>query len=166
MPRTTLATRARTALVAFATLAAATAALPSTASAASHVKVGLLTCAAGVSVGLLITSSERISCSFVPDGGNAEHYGGHIRKFGLDIGITAASVIIWGVFAPQSGYQPGTLAGEYVGVSAEETIVVGLGANVLVGGSNKQFALQPLSVQAQAGLNLAVGVTALTLRKE
>jgi hypothetical protein len=35
---------------------------------------------------------------------------------------------------------------------------------VLVGGSNRSFALQPLSVQGQAGLNLAVGVADLQLQ--
>ena len=69
------------------------------------------------------------------------------------------------MFSPQSGYAPGSLAGVYIGASAEATVVVGLGANVLVGGSQKQFALQPLSVQAQTGLNLAVGVTELDLTK-
>jgi hypothetical protein len=34
---------------------------------------------------------------------------------------------------------------------------------VLVGGSNRTVTLQPLSVQAQAGVNLAVGVAGLTL---
>lgn len=159
-----LAAKAKMAIAGAAALAVATAMAPSPASAAS-VKIGLLTCATGPSIGLLITSSEKISCSFVPDAGTPEHYSGHIRKFGLDIGITAASVIIWGVFSSQSGYAPGSLAGTYVGVSAEETIVVGLGANILVGGSSKQIALQPLSVQAQAGLNLAVGVTHLDLVK-
>ena len=38
---------------------------------------------------------------------------------------------------------------------------VGLGANVLVGGSNRTVALQPLSVQGQIGLNLAAGVADL-----
>jgi hypothetical protein len=57
------------------------------------------------------------------------------------------------------------LAGVYVGATAEASLVVGLGANVLVGGSKKQFALQPLSVQAQAGVNIAVGVGELDLTK-
>ena len=42
---------------------------------------------------------------------------------------------------------------------AQET----LGANVLVGGSNRTVTLQPLSVQGQIGLNFAVGVAALHL---
>ena len=33
----------------------------------------------------------------------------------------------------------------------------------LIGGSHRTVTLQPLSVQAQAGLNLAVGVAGLTL---
>ena len=134
------------------------------ASATDHVKIGVLTCAAGVEVGLLITSGEKIRCSFVPDAYDSEHYHGKIRKFGLDVGITAASVIVWGVLAAQgSKYTPFALAGTYAGVSEEETIGLGLGANLLIGGSNKAFVLQPLSVQGQAGLNLAVGVSILHL---
>jgi Protein of unknown function (DUF992) len=112
---------------------------------------------------LLITSKEKISCAFQPDENETEHYSGHIRKFGLDIGITAASVIVWAVFAAQSGYKPGSLAGTYVGLSAEESVVVGLGANILLGGSDNSIALQPLSIQGQAGLNLAIGVSELEL---
>jgi hypothetical protein len=148
-----------------ATVAALVSLTPLSASAQSHVKIGVLTCATGPSIGLIIASTEKAHCSFHPDVGHPEQYTGHIRKFGLDVGITAGSVIIWAVFSPQSGYAPGSLAGVYVGASAEATVVVGLGANVLVGGSQKQFALQPLSVQAQTGLNLAVGVTELDLSK-
>ena len=56
---------------------------------------------------------------------------------------------------------PGLLAGDYVGASGEATIAAGLGANVLIGGSNRTVALQPLSVTGQVGLNLAVGVADL-----
>ena len=41
---------------------------------------------------------------------------------------------------------------------------VGANANVLVGGSNSSITLQPLSLQGQTGLNLAVGVAAFELR--
>ena len=58
----------------------------------------------------------------------------------------------------------GALQGRYAGASAEATVAVGLGANVLVGGGNKSIALQPLSVQAQTGLNVAAGVAALRLK--
>lgn len=134
------------------------------AAAAGQFKLGVLTCQAGVEVGLLITSGEKIRCSFVPDKHGTEHYHGKIRKFGLDVGITAASVIIWAVLAVEgTQYTPGALAGEYAGATAEATAVLGLGANVLVGGGSKAFILQPISVQGQAGVNLAVGVSVMHL---
>ena len=62
----------------------------------------------------------------------------------------------WLVLAPSSNiYAPGALAGDYLGASAEVTAAVGAGANLLVGGMNGTFTLQPLSLQTQTGLNLA-----------
>jgi len=58
----------------------------------------------------------------------------------------------------------GELAGAYVGATAEATIGAGLGANILVGGSGQTVALQPVSIQGQVGLNLAVGFAELQLR--
>ncbi len=71
--------------------------------------------------------------------------------------------MVWAVYAPSTGVF-GALAGTYAGATAEATVAVGLGANVLVGGSNRTVALQPLSVTGQTGLNLAAGVAALELR--
>ena len=51
----------------------------------------------------------------------------------------------------------------YLGVNAEASIVTGGGANLLVGGFERSFTLQPLSVQAQTGVNLAVAVTSMKL---
>ena len=53
--------------------------------------------------------------------------------------------------------------GDYYGATGEVTIAAGLGANVLVGGSNRTIALQPISISGQKGLNFAVGVAALHL---
>jgi hypothetical protein len=50
-----------------------------------------------------------------------------------------------------------------VGGSGDIAIGVGAGANVLVGGSNNSVALQPLSIEGQVGVNLALGIAALTL---
>ena len=55
------------------------------------------------------------------------------------------------------------LAGTYTGASAEMSIAAGLGANVLVGGSNRTLALQPLSLQGQVGLDIAAGIGSLDL---
>jgi hypothetical protein len=55
------------------------------------------------------------------------------------------------------------LTGTYTGASAEVSIAAGLGANVLVGGSNRTVVLQPLSVQGQLGLDIAAGIGQLEL---
>ncbi len=72
--------------------------------------------------------------------------------------------MVWAVFTGTGGFGPGFLAGDYVGATAEATVAAGLGANVLIGGSGRTIALQPLSVSSQVGLNLAVGVANLRLQ--
>ena len=83
----------------------------------------------------------------------------------FDIGFTGATQMGWLVMGPSSNiYAPGALAGDYVGASAEITAAVGAGANLLVGGSDKTFMLQPLSLQTQTGVNIAIGVSQFQLR--
>lgn len=137
-------------------------ALPAT--AAQNVKVGALRCEVSAGLGLIVTSSEELSCAFTSPRGRREHYYGRIRKFGLDIGATDRGVIAWDVFAAIEGPRRHALAGDYGGLDASATIGVGVGANALVGGSDRAFTLQPLSVQGQTGLALAAGVESLTLR--
>ena len=81
---------------------------------------------------------------------------------GLDIGITTGGVIVWTVFADTNRYAS-MLAGRYTGATAEVSVAAGHGANVLVGGSNRTVALQPLSLQGQVGLDIAAGVGDLDL---
>ncbi|MGH6795791.1 MAG: DUF992 domain-containing protein [Methylocella sp.] len=128
------------------------------------VKVGTLRCEVSGGLGLIITSSKEMRCVFTSARGHREHYYGMIRKFGLDIGATDRGVLAWDVFAPSVGPKRGALAGDYAGVGASATVGAGVGANALVGGSGRSFTLQPLSIQAQTGLDLSGGVAALTLR--
>jgi hypothetical protein len=129
-----------------------------------RIQAGVLTCDVSAGWGMLIGSQRSVNCEFVPEGrGPREIYVGTITKVGLDIGATARGVMVWAVFADTT-LVFGALAGNYAGASAEATIAAGLGANVLVGGSNRTVALQPLSVSGQVGLNLAVGVAELSLR--
>ena len=130
---------------------------------AQNVQVGVLQCDVSGGVGLIVASQKELICNFRNSRGEYEVYTGAIRKFGLDIGATVGGQMIWSVFAPSGGISRGALAGVYAGASAEATVGAGLGANVLVGGSNRSIALQPLSVQGQAGLNVAVGVADLIL---
>ena len=45
----------------------------------------------------------------------------------------------------------------------DAAFAVGLGANVLVGGSQNSIALQPVSVEGQAGVNVAAGLATFKL---
>jgi hypothetical protein len=133
--------------------------------AAQRVRAGALSCDISGGIGFIIGSQRQVRCTFSPDrGGPPDYYFGTISRFGLDIGATAGGHMVWAVFAEYWGPRPGVLAGEYAGASGEASVAVGLGANVLVGGSNRTVALQPITVQGQVGLNLAVGVAALRLR--
>jgi hypothetical protein len=152
--------------MAAAALVAAAVAGIATPAAATYVKAGVLTCNVGPSVGLIITQRKDMTCTFSPSGGATEHYNGTLRKFGLAVGVTGQGVIVWAVLSAVSGVPPrGALAGDYGGASAEASVVVGVGANVLVGGSNSSFALQPLSVEGQIGLDFAVGISSLALTR-
>jgi hypothetical protein len=71
--------------------------------------------------------------------------------------------LLWGVIAVARGLPAGALAGTYAGVGANASFGVGAGANILVGGTGRAFSLQPLSVQGQTGVNIAGGITTVTL---
>ncbi len=139
-------------------------AAPGTAQAAgkSGVNVGSLTCNVAGGMGFVFGSSKELSCLFARTDGVAEPYKGSIKKYGVDIGFTKEAHVVWLVFAP-GGIGSGALAGNYAGVSASVAAGLGLGANVLVGGSSKQITLQPLSVEGSVGLNVAVGIGEVTL---
>lgn len=137
---------------------------PAVAQQSGGTKIGLLTCKTSASLGLIIGSHQKISCSFKPDNGPAENYQGSIGRLGLDLGVKGGGVMTWAVFAPVNGYHHGALAGTYIGGSGSASLGVGVGANALLGGSHKSIALQPLSVEGNVGVNLALGVASLTLR--
>jgi len=130
---------------------------------AQQVKAGVLTCDVSEGMGYIIGSQKLLSCSFAPEGaGRHEDYDGSITKFGLDLGLTRGGFMVWSVYT-NTVAGPGFLAGDYFGASGEATMGAGLGANVLLGGSNRTVALQPISLSGQTGLNVAVGVAALRL---
>jgi hypothetical protein len=132
--------------------------------ASAQTKAGVLTCKTSASLGLIVGSHQKLRCSFAPDvGGSPEFYYGHINRLGLDLGVKAGGVMAWAVLAPTRGVHHGALAGKYVGASGSVSAGIGASANVLVGGSHRSISLQPLSVEAQVGVNLALGVAGLTL---
>lgn len=134
------------------------------AGAQSRTQVGVLECRGGPNVGLIVGSSVRLGCVFHSTGRLDDLYTARITKLGVDIGITNETVLSWAVFAPTAQLGIGDLSGNYAGVDASAAVGLGLGGNVMVGGSANSFALQPLSVQGETGLNVAGGVQSLELR--
>ena len=128
-------------------------------------RLGVLECTIDGGWGLLVGSSKKAICKFKQVDGKVETYAGKLSKLGLDVGISGESFMKWVVFTP-IGNEVGqhALAGDYVGVSVNGSIGIGLGANALVGGSNKKLGLQPISVEGKTGLNIAVGMSKLSLQ--
>jgi hypothetical protein len=142
------------------------AALQSTPAAADiRIQIGILTCEVTGGVGFIVGSTRDLDCIYRPARSKyVELYRGTISRYGIDIGRVNSTSLIWGVLAPTSRMRPGALNGTYIGASAEVTAGVGLGANALIGGFDSSIALNPLSLQAQTGVNLAAGVAGLSLR--
>ena len=128
-------------------------------------QVGMLTCKLNPSIGFVLAGHQSMECSYVPaPNGPAQAYQGAINTVGVDLGITAGGVLGWAVLAPTSGIPAGALSGEYVGASGDLGIGLGAGANVLIGGSGRTVALQPVSLEGSIAVNVALGVSALKLR--
>jgi hypothetical protein len=138
-------------------------ALASLTPAAAQSRVGTLSCDTSGGIGMIIASQQHLDCTFEGINGRIEGYFGSISKLGIDIGVTTQGVMVWQVVAPTLDFGPWALEGDYVGASGSATAGIGATANLLVGGFNRAFSLQPLSVGAQTGLNLALGVANLTL---
>src|SRR5262245_61147420 len=134
--------------------------------AAQRVRAGVLTCDISAGMSFIIGSQKSVACTFAPEPpGPQQVYNGSISKFGLDVGATGGGVMVWAVFtdsiAPPG---PGFLAGDYFGVTGQVTVAAGLGANVLIGGSNRTVDLQTISVERSVGQHLAHGIAELHLR--
>jgi hypothetical protein len=129
-----------------------------------QIQIRRLLCFSTPRVGLIVGSTQSLRCVFYARGSSRRYiYAGRIRRIGLDVGVTGAGTLSWAVFARSSRIGPGSLRGCYVGASGNLALGLGFGANVLVGGSRLTVVLQPLSVERAVGINLAAGVTNLTL---
>ena len=130
---------------------------------AQTTRQGMLTCKMAPSIGLIVGSTQRLACQFRANNGFTQNYAGRMNRVGLDVGITAGGVLAWAVLGSSNAVRPGALTGRFGGASGEISVGVGAGANILVGGTAQGISLQPLSVEGQVGLNLALGVAGLTL---
>ena len=134
--------------------------------AQAKVQIGTLTCVGGEGIGLVVGSKKTYHCRFAPTSGQwTEVYRATVTKIGLDVGMTGTTTMIWAVLAASQPRRGGALSGSYGGAAADVALGVGGGGKVLLGGSAKSIVLQPLSVQGQTRLNIAIGVVGMTLRR-
>jgi hypothetical protein len=153
---------------ALSTLGIAVAALVASfasANALSPVRAGILQCQGGQNVGFVVGSVTSLECVFQSEGRRPEPYVATVRRFGLDLGVTQQTQFSWAVNAPTSRVGRGDLTGNYGGVGANASVGVGGGGNFLVGGPANSYALQPISLQGQTGLNVAAGVADIELQQ-
>jgi hypothetical protein len=134
------------------------------ANAAPPVRAGVLQCQGGQNVGFVVGSVTSLECVFRSEGRRPEPYIAKVQRIGLDLGVTEQTQLSWAVNAPNSRLGRGELAGSYGGVGANASIGVGGGGNFLVGGPANAYALQPISLQGQTGLNVAAGIAGLELQ--
>jgi Protein of unknown function (DUF992) len=129
------------------------------------VSAGFLTCQVDGGWGLIFSSSRALNCNY-SQAGYTEQYVGRADKFGIDIGYLSGATIAWAVIAPTAKLAPGTLSGSFAGATGSATVGLGAGADVLFGGSAQTLMLQPVSIQGDAGLNVAAGIEALNLQPD
>src|SRR5580700_4569224 len=151
--------RLSTLTIAMASLVASIA----SANAMPPVRAGILQCEGGQNVGFVVGSTTSLQCVFQSEGRRPEPYLATVRRLGLDLGVTEQTRLTWAVNAPTGRVGRGDLAGNYGGVGANASVGVGGGSNFLVGGPQNSYALQPISVQGQTGLNVAAGVADIEL---
>ena len=98
------------------------------------------------SVDYVVGSRQALTCRFNPVVPRPpDVYVGAIKTAGLDIGVKTG-----GAMLRRSEWR--------------RRDRVGFGANVLVGGSRRSIALQPLSVEGNVGVDVSLGVSRLWLR--
>ena len=134
------------------------------ADAAPPMRAGILQCQGGQNVGFVVGSVTSLECVFKSEGRRPEPYIATVRRYGLDLGITGQTQLAWAVNAPNSRVSRGDLAGNYGGVGANASVGIGGGGNFLVGGPANSYALQPISVQGQTGLNVTAGIADIELQ--
>jgi hypothetical protein len=134
-----------------------------TANATPQVQAGVLQCQGGENVGFVVGSVTQLQCVFQSGGRRPEPYLATLKRIGVDLGFTAQSQLAWAVSAPTTTLPRGALAGSYGGVGVNASVGLGAGGNFLFGGPNNAYALQPVSVQGQTGLNVAAGIAGIDL---
>ncbi len=128
-------------------------------------KVGVLTCQTSASLGLIVGSHQSFGAAFRPMAVGRRKITPAPSAASVSMSASEAAASWSG---PWSRRRTATITARLPAImpapAADASLGLGAGAKVLVGGSHRSIALQPLSVSGQVGVNLALGVAGLTLR--
>ena len=131
---------------------------------ARYERIGTLECKVGPNVSFIVGSMRSAGCTFYPINSKQRHrYKADLDRIGIDLNISQGGTLVWAVHAHNKRLYPGDLRGVYRGASGNIALGLGVGANVLVGGSNDTVALQPLSGEASIGVGVSLGVGEIEL---
>ncbi|MGF1501351.1 MAG: DUF992 domain-containing protein [Paracoccaceae bacterium] len=129
-----------------------------------RVELGVLTCRLTDRTNLVIVSETEFACIFDhADDRPDERFDGVIDKIGVDLTFKDDETLVWGVLAPSIDAQVSSMEGVYAGIGADVAVGVGIGANLLVGGLDKSFALQPVSLSGSEGVGATLAVESFKL---
>jgi len=126
-------------------------------------QIGTLVCDLQDKTNFVVVSSSTYACTFTNNDGNTAEFTGTIEKVGIDISYDLAQQFRWLVLAPSIEQDPDALAGRYAGASVNVAALAGAGLRLLIGGSNEQIALQPVSTAGHEGFGAALGIESFTL---
>jgi len=134
------------------------------ASAQNSGQIGTPSCDVSRGIGMFVVEKQTLSCVF-KDGrnGTVENYTGSIDEFGVALGEVASGHLVWGVVAATSGLPTGALASTYTGVGATPRSGSAR-AQMFSSAAVVERSLQPISIEGQEGINIAGGVTTVTLK--
>ena len=123
----------------------------------------------GTRYNLIIRSAVDVEAVFTDMKGNKEYYIGEMgQKLGIDLSHKTDEELGYLVFSVASDYKHGSYAmqGKYFGSKASAAVGVGIGAQVLIGGFEKSFTLQPIAVGGVEGIGASYGMGYLYLQKD
>lgn len=129
----------------------------------SNTQLGMLKCDTSIGIGEILVRKQTMTCVFTHTDGKKENYTGTVHQYGVEIGMVKEGHLAWAVFAATPAKGAGLLAGKYGGVDASVAAGIGLGADILVGGTGESFSLQPLAVEGEPGVGIAAGVEQIEL---
>ncbi|MBF0422031.1 MAG: DUF992 domain-containing protein [Magnetococcales bacterium] len=114
----------------------------------------------------VLHSSEPLECEFSTVSGGEFYRGEAGVALGLKLEWNPSGTIVFTVIGASNDVRPGAFAleGKYFGAKASAAVGLGTGIQVLVGGGQKSFTLQPLAVEGSTGLGATAGLGYLHLQ--